>query len=107
MASLECPCGYLHDLDPQPDSAWLTLLDTEYDALEEEIVRYHTEDRGEEIQSEFGRIYECPECGCELDYEEHLTKCTNCDYWDNLEPDYDSMSGGYDYKTDLTNICSN
>ena len=63
MAQLECPCGYAHDLDPQPDAAWLTLRDAEYEEMEQQVVRFHTEHRGEEIQFEFGRIYECPECG--------------------------------------------
>ena len=62
MARLHCPCGYTHDLDPQPDAAWLTIPDAEYEAMESEILRFHSESRGEEIQTEFGRIYECPEC---------------------------------------------
>lgn len=63
MAQLNCPCGYAHDLTPNPDAAWLTLPDAEYEVMEKEIVRFHSEYRGEEIQFEFGRVYECPECG--------------------------------------------
>ena len=62
MAKLICLCGYDHDLDSQPDAAWLTLPDKDYEALEKEIIRFSQEDRGEEIQTEFGRIYECPKC---------------------------------------------
>jgi hypothetical protein len=62
MAQLQCPCGYVHDPDTQPDAAWLTIPDAEYDAMESEILRFHREHRGEEVQTEFGRIYECPEC---------------------------------------------
>ena len=63
MAQLLCPCGYAHDLDLQPDAAWLTIPDAEYEGMESEILRIHSESRGEEIQTVFGRIYECPECG--------------------------------------------
>jgi hypothetical protein len=58
----EVMLGYAHDLDAEPDEAWLTLPDRDYETLEQEIVRYHTVSRSGEIQVEFGRIYECPEC---------------------------------------------
>ncbi len=65
MAKLECPCGFLHDLDPRPDAAWLTIPDSEYDEMVQEIIRYHRirDKYREEIQTEFGRAYECLECG--------------------------------------------
>jgi hypothetical protein len=63
MARLACPCGFQHDLDAQPDSGWLTLPDKEYELLESEIVRCHTETRSGEAQVEWGRMYLCPSCG--------------------------------------------
>lgn len=48
---------------------------------------------------------DCPTCGCELEtYEDGQgryvwlnTECTNCDYKDSNEPDWDTMRGGYAY----------
>lgn len=53
----------MHDLNPQPDGAWLTVPDRDYEELESEILRVHRDSRAGEMQVEFGRIYECPDCG--------------------------------------------
>lgn len=63
MAQLDCPCGFIHYLDPQPDSAILTFPDADYEKFERELLRIRNEHRPEEMQFEFGRIYVCPECG--------------------------------------------
>lgn len=63
MASLRCPCGFVHDLDSQSDSAWLTLRDEDYEVMADEIVRVTMGHREGEVQFEFGRLYERPECG--------------------------------------------
>ncbi len=48
---------------------------------------------------------DCPQCGCETTEEEQgafdrvwvETECSNCDYRDSNEPDWDTIRGGHAY----------
>ena len=85
------------------------LIDGEFSVKQaiEHVLGYYNK----EIETSFsnlviwGAAYECPECGCSLDevpesssgYEWVDIDCTNCDYADTNEPDWDIMPGGYGY----------
>jgi hypothetical protein len=49
MPKLRCPCGFIHDLTPIPDSGWRTYLDVDSE-----------KDCGARAE---GLLYECPQCG--------------------------------------------
>lgn len=69
MPKLACPCGFVHNLSPIPDDAWLTIPDKVYEPLVE--AETHTAVLDENMDSaadkiwrdSVGRIYECLKCG--------------------------------------------
>jgi hypothetical protein len=63
MPKLKCPCGFVHDLSPIPDAAWITVRDRDYEALVEAERRSDANNSGPRAFVRLtGRIYECPEC---------------------------------------------
>jgi predicted RNA-binding Zn-ribbon protein involved in translation (DUF1610 family) len=71
MPKLTCRCGYVHNLSPIPDAGWLTILDTEYEALTTAEIMASTDAATARAKGEpertfvrvTGSLYECPECG--------------------------------------------
>lgn len=71
MPKLLCPCGYVHDLSPIPDAGWITVSDTDYEALTAAevlaVVDPATAGKRGEPETSFvqlsGSLYECPTCG--------------------------------------------
>jgi hypothetical protein len=64
MPKLACPCGFVHDRSPIPDHGWITVRDTEYEAMvQAEQEASKPKGRGRALQFQ-GSLYECPECGC-------------------------------------------
>jgi len=77
MPKLLCPCGFVHDLSPIPDEAWLTIRDRHiedyyghmrayqdgFNALEKSAEREASNTGIREALKLAGRLYECPECG--------------------------------------------
>lgn len=79
MRKLNCPCGYVHDLSPNPDEGWITIRAADYVAVIDALIRKH-EIAGHGLPSDkdpkkgrwkeaamtvfelSGRFYECPEC---------------------------------------------
>ena len=65
MPKLECPCGFVHDLTPCPDTGWRTVTDSDLDS----IVPLSTAPADECAKSwtkfyqHIGSLYECPQCG--------------------------------------------
>ena len=51
----------------------------------------------------WGADNECPDCGCELERYEHVTKCTKCDYYVNYEPDPDQYRDDCEFQFDFSN----
>src|SRR5256885_3906920 len=77
MPQLPCPCGFVHNLSPIPDDAWLTIRDVNIEAYEKFIRVFQDgfnsperspereqSNRGlREASKMKGRLYECPDCG--------------------------------------------
>lgn len=64
MPKLVCPCGFVHDLSPIPDTGWITVRDTDYEELiEGERGRPGEPDLSIDVFVRLtGKIYDCPEC---------------------------------------------
>jgi len=76
MPKLLCPCGFVHNLSPIPDTGWITIRDQDYEqVIQAEIEREQLPNQKEEgdeqrfiqltgaIIAKWGLVYECPKCG--------------------------------------------
>jgi hypothetical protein len=68
MPKLTCPCGYQHNLSPEPDEGWLTVRDRDHvEWMEDQaslraIFRVDPR-RARRLLDMCGELYECPDCG--------------------------------------------
>ena len=65
MPKLACPCGFVHNLSPNPDDGWITVRDRQYDELINAEIgnRQGNEMAENRVTGFWGSMYECPECG--------------------------------------------